>query len=152
MQDYPPVSQEHWVWNARLATAPIFSSLWQTHQSGLISSMDRVCFVPPTQLLSGKTWWHLDQSRSTRIGSLQCVQGMLVLEDIDESDVALQVMAGTQKYHGKFFTEHMKGDTERLGTTTGRGSSCPNPFRKMPKGRLVKVSTKRHRVVPEQGR
>eukprot|EP01128_Nolandella_sp_AFSM9_P011218 TRINITY_DN793_c0_g1_i1.p1 TRINITY_DN793_c0_g1~~TRINITY_DN793_c0_g1_i1.p1 ORF type:complete len:363 (-),score=77.14 TRINITY_DN793_c0_g1_i1:53-1141(-) len=115
MQDYPPVSQEFWVWNARLAMAPIFSALWQTSESGLLSSMDRVCFVPPTQLLTGKTWWHLDQSSVKRRGVLACVQGMLILEDIDEGDVALQVMANSHKHHAQFFEEHLSQDEVRFG-------------------------------------
>lgn len=104
MHDYPPVAQEWWVWNARLHTASVFSQLWQTPAEDLISSMDRVCFVPPTQPAIANDWWHLDQCQVATRGALACVQGMLVVEDIDEGDIALEVMAGAHRLHAEFLS------------------------------------------------
>lgn len=110
MQDYPPVAQEPFVWKARLKCKPVFDALWQ--ETDLITSMDRVCFIPPAQLAIAKSWWHLDQARETRRGSLQCVQGMLVLEDIGAGEVSLEVMAGAHRHHARFFTDHVTQDAD----------------------------------------
>jgi hypothetical protein len=107
----PPVAHEPWMWEARLAAAPVFASLWGCAKEELISSMDRACFVPYTRLkINKKTaqgWWHLDQSAISRRGSLECVQGFVTLNDIGAGEVALTVLEGAHKHHAAFFAEHL---------------------------------------------
>jgi hypothetical protein len=118
MHDYPPVAQEGWVWDLRLQCAPVFGQLWQTRPEDLITSMDRVCFLPNSQLAVGKGWMHIDQSRRSRRGALHCMQGMLLLEDIGPGEVALEVISGSHKHHGAFFEHQL--DATRSEETAAR--------------------------------
>jgi hypothetical protein len=105
------------MWEARLAAAPVFASLWGCPKEELISSMDRACFVPYTRLkINAKNkmgWLHMDQARLQRRGTLECVQGFVTLNDIGPGEVALTVYEGAHKHHGRFFSEHL--DAERSG-------------------------------------
>lgn len=103
IQEYPPVAHEHWVWEARLQAAPVFEALWQTPARDQISSFDRACFVPSGRYPRTSDWLHLDQASEKRRGTLQCVQGMLVLEDIGDSEVALEVLRGAHLHHEQLF-------------------------------------------------
>jgi len=111
------VAQEWWVWETRLRTAPVFAALWGTKQENLISSMDRVCFVPNDRLKLNKGneqgWPHLDQAQVNRRGTLECVQGFVTLNDIGEGEVSLQVYEGAHKHHKRFFTERVAKDQKR---------------------------------------
>ena len=103
MQDYPPIAQQSYVWDTRLLCAPIYAALWDYKVDELVTSMDRVCFVPKTMLVrKSPSWWHLDQAKPSKWGGLYCVQGFLALEDIAPGDVALQVLKGAHRYHRKF--------------------------------------------------
>ena len=103
MQDYPPIAQQSFVWDTRILLAPIFAALWNCEEEELVSSMDRVCFVPKTMLRrKNKSWWHLDQAKTEKWGKLECIQGFVTLEDIDPGDVALQVLSGAHDYHAEF--------------------------------------------------
>lgn len=117
MQEWPPVAQEKYVWDTRLKALPVFAKLWNTAEDAMISSMDRVCFVPSTRLkLNKKTqfgWMHLDQASRLRRGNLECFQGFITLNDIGENEVALEVLAGAHRYHRKFFEECMPMNSER---------------------------------------
>jgi ectoine hydroxylase-related dioxygenase (phytanoyl-CoA dioxygenase family) len=117
LQNWPPVSQESYVWSTRLATAPIFAQLWGVAESELISSMDRVCFVPAHRLRihSGNTfgWWHIDQARRSRRGPLGCVQGFVSLNAIGTGEVALEVLAGAHQYHAQFFEAQLPLESPR---------------------------------------
>jgi hypothetical protein len=108
------------MWEARLAAAPVFASLWGCPKEELISSMDRACFVPYTRLKMNKKaalgWWHLDQAVAGRRGTLECVQGFVTLNDIGPGEVALTVLEGAHKHHARFFSEHLAD--ERLGKIT----------------------------------
>lgn len=110
MQDWPPVAQESYVWNTRLKAAPVFSELWGCKEEDLISSMDRVCFVPSNRLKitkrTEKGWLHLDQSSQNRRGPLHCVQGFITLNNIGAGEVSLEVLAGAHRHHKAFF-EHL---------------------------------------------
>jgi hypothetical protein len=79
--------------------------------------MDRVCFVPHERLRLNKAtqagWPHLDQSRATRRGTLECVQGFLTLNAIGAGEVALTVYEGAHRYHKRFFDEVVSKDAER---------------------------------------
>jgi ectoine hydroxylase-related dioxygenase (phytanoyl-CoA dioxygenase family) len=124
MADWPPVAQEAWAWETRFVTAPVYAALWGCAEADLISSMDRVCFVPHERLRMNKAnqagWMHMDQARVARRGTLECVQGFVTLNDIGAGEVALQVLEGAHKYHRQFFDEHLAVvDPERL-------SKCQN--------------------------
>jgi hypothetical protein len=99
------------MWEARLAAAPVFASLWGCPKEELISSMDRACFVPYTRLKINKAnqagWWHLDQATTARRGTLECVQGFVTLNDIGAGEVALTVLEGAHRHHARFFSEHL---------------------------------------------
>jgi len=115
VSSWPPVAHEPWMWEARLAAAPVFASLWGCPKEELISSMDRACFVPYTRLKINKGnaggWVHIDQSAASRRGTLECVQGFVTLNDIGPGEVALTVYEGAHKHHSRFFSEHL--DAER---------------------------------------
>lgn len=113
MQNWPPVAQEPWVWETRLSTAPVFADLWDCEKHNLLSSMDRVCFVPPSRLRTTKTWWHLDQTNTEIRGKLACYQGFVTLEDIGEGEVALEVMSGAHRHHAAFFEEHLSPEARK---------------------------------------
>jgi len=115
MQSWPPV-QERFVWEARLATAPVFAKIWDCAPKNLLTSMDRVCFVPPSRLHNKQSWWHLDQTNTDLRGRFACVQGFVTLEDIGEGEVALEVMEGANPHHGTFFSEHL--DPQRAAKCT----------------------------------
>ena len=116
MQEWPPVAQEKFAWETRLKALPIFARIWKVPPDSMISSMDRVCFVPSTRLkLNKKTelgWMHVDQSRRGRRGNLECFQGFITLNEIGASEVALEVMKGAHKCHRKFFEERHPLNTE----------------------------------------
>ncbi len=118
MHDWPPVAQEAWVWDVRLAAADVFASLWDCPKDDLISSMDRVCFVPYNRLKlnarTAKGWPHMDQSRVTRRGTLECVQGFVTLNPIGAGEVALTVYEGAHVHHAAFFKEHLSRDHDRF--------------------------------------
>lgn len=117
MQDWPPVAHEEYVWNTRLKAAPVFADLWGCKEGDLISSMDRVCFVPHNRLNVTKRtengWIHLDQSSQNRRGRLECVQGFITLNDIGAGEVALEVLAGAHCHHAAFFTHLTSADKKR---------------------------------------
>jgi ectoine hydroxylase-related dioxygenase (phytanoyl-CoA dioxygenase family) len=78
--------------------------------------MDRVCFVPYERLklnaVTADGWMHMDQSRRHRRGTLECVQGLVTLNDIGAGEVALEVFEGAHRYHKLFFEQCMPLDSE----------------------------------------
>ena len=121
MLDFPSVAQEAWIWRTRLASAPVFSALWGCAESDLLTSMDRACFVPYEQLKmnakNAKGWWHIDQARIARRGPLQCVQGLVTLNDMGEGEVCLEVLEGAHRHHAAFFRERIETDAKRQADT-----------------------------------
>lgn len=133
MQNYPPVAHEPFVWEARMALAPVFAKLWDCASAeDLVTSFDRVCFVPPRgQKVNKRTaegWFHLDQSHATLRGTLQCVQGFVTLNDIGEGEVALEVYAGSHHHHAAFF-DWLARNAPAKEAAARRGNWCKLPIK-----------------------
>jgi len=113
-------SEGVWAVRAHPAVHNVFSDIWGTPE--LITSFDAVCIDPPPEVTGSKqpihpggTWLHTDQG-SARQGR-HCIQGFVTLEDIDEEDNTLCVLAGSHAHHSAFFAHFgitTSGDWNKL--------------------------------------
>lgn len=88
----------------------VFRRLWET--DNLWSSLDAICVRPPYEWLGQaapvpKTWFHFDQGKK-RLG-LQCLQGFVTLEHMNEDDATLLVLEKTHQHHADFL-KHFDAD------------------------------------------
>jgi hypothetical protein len=85
------------------AVADVFAALYGDND--LLVSFDGVCFMPPEDRNSGRTWLHVDQSHRRR--GLCCIQGYVNLTPAeDERTGSLAVVPGSHLKHGEFGVAH----------------------------------------------
>lgn len=116
------------VWNVRQdpQVVNVFSELWNTAPTEMLSSFDGFCLQPPPEWLGRApqarkgiyselglegSWYHYDQRRA-KVGR-HCIQGFVTLQDQTEDDATLMVLAGSHKYHQAFF-EHFDKTHEEI--------------------------------------
>lgn len=100
------VAHTNFMWEMRVACAPIFAKLYDVEETDLLSSFCGANFRLRT-VNKNKVWFHSDRSRSyvnERPGS--CYQGFYTLNDADESTGGLLVLEKSHLKYQEYFDSH----------------------------------------------
>ncbi len=125
----------------------VFAALWDVKCEDLITSEDRACYmprVPDIKYRAGtgiyKPWLHLDQP--SIMSGLQCVQGLVTINNVSEQGGTLVVIPGSHKHHSTIAkaAEDASGDKAK--------SSSANRFVRIPET-LVDKLKEEHQLEPK---
>ena len=105
------IGHSQFVWDIRQnpKIANIFSKLWNIENTDLLTSFDAISFhIPPeitgTGFFDGDSWWHTDQAPNNK--SFSCIQGMVLLYDVNPGDATLRVLENSNQYHKSYFEQY----------------------------------------------
>ena len=92
----------------------VFSALWNCKEEDLITSEDRACFMQPSISSPSKvtpSWLHVDQPSG--ITGLQCVQGLVTINNVSEQGGTLVVIPKSHLYHEKVAKASENAEAEK---------------------------------------
>ena len=105
------IGHSQFVWDIRQnpKVANIFSTIWNVEKTDLLTSFDAVSFHIPPEItgkgfFDGNSWWHTDQAPNNK--SFTCIQGMVLLYDVNPGDATLRVLENSNQFHKSFFEEN----------------------------------------------
>ncbi|GMH44808.1 hypothetical protein BSKO_12760 [Bryopsis sp. KO-2023] len=122
-QDYGVGHLEE-VWAVRKACKKMFASLWGTED--LLCSFDGLSFLPVGVRWPNVTaaWYHIDQGSSKK--GLRCIQGLLTLNEMQDTDATFSIFPGTHSHHEQF-RELFGKSVEQAGDFVPIGKNWPYP-------------------------
>ena len=102
------IGHSQFVWDIRQnpKVVNVFSNLWKVKAEDLLTSFDAISFhIPPEYtgkgFYQGDDWWHTDQSPNNN--KFSCVQGMILLYDVNDGDATIRLKKGSNHLHETIF-------------------------------------------------
>ena len=103
------IGHSQFVWDIRQnkKVVNVFSKIWEVDHEDLLTSFDAISFHIPPELTNigyhdkEKSWWHTDQAPNNK--QFSCVQGMIMLYDVNVGDSTLSVLENSSQFHKELF-------------------------------------------------